>query len=99
MTRLPKCSMWIVALLLGQALLSKADVSQPPSGTWEPTGGAMTEARTAASAALLPDGSVLTAGNCELYDRGGFFTSTTPMHVARAQHASATVNEGHMTIR
>jgi hypothetical protein len=39
LARVPKCAAWIVALLLGPALLSKADVSQPPSGAWGPTGG------------------------------------------------------------
>ena len=62
MAGIPKCAMWIIALVLGQVLLSEADVSQPPSGAWGPTGGAMTEARTGASAALLPDGRVLIAG-------------------------------------
>src|SRR5882672_5739448 len=85
MARLLKCAMWIVVLLLGQALLSEADVSQPPSGTWGPTGGTMTEARTGASAALLPDG-------------GGFFMSTTPMHVARAGHACVALQDGRVLV-
>src|SRR5438093_2378472 len=107
MTRLPKCAVGMAALLLGQALLSKADISQPRSGTWAATGGPMTEARTGASAALLPDGRVLIAGGtgadgplatAELYDSSGFFTATTPMQQARASHACAALQDGRVLV-
>ena len=107
MARLPKCAVGMAALLLGQALLSKADISQPRSGTWAATGGPMTEARTGASAALLPDGRVLIAGGtgadgplatAELYDSSGFFTATTPMQQARASHACAALQDGRVLV-
>src|SRR5438128_10354129 len=106
MRRLPKCTVWIVALLLGQGLLSKADVSQPPSGAWGPTGH-MAEIRSGASAALLSDGHVLVTGGAgadgplataELYDSGGFFVATTPMHVARSRHASVLIPDGRVLV-
>jgi hypothetical protein len=107
MLRIPKCAVGILALLFGQALISKADVSHPSSGTWASTRGSMTDTRTGASAALLPDGRVLIAGGtgaggpldtAELYDSGGFFTATTPMHVARAGHACVALQDGRVLV-
>src|SRR5207245_6405732 len=106
MRRIPRVTVWSVALLFGQGLLSKPDVSQPPSGAWGPTGH-MAEIRSGASAALLSDGHVLVTGGAgadgplataELYDSGGFFVATTPMHVARSRHASVVVQDGRVLV-
>src|SRR2546428_12714625 len=51
----------VVVLLLAVGLLGQAVELQVPSGTWVPTGG-MSQARSGASAALLPDGTVLITG-------------------------------------
>jgi hypothetical protein len=90
--------------------LASAELFDPNSGTFRPTG-SMSAPRDGAIAALLPDGRVLVAGgapdrngsgpvaSAEVYDpMAGEFSSTGSMSQARAWAVSATLNDGRVLV-
>src|SRR5437016_5108846 len=91
-------------LLLTFSLPRPADAQ---AGTFSPTGG-MGDARTVATATLLPNGTVLLAGgynppttwaSAEVYDPNtGLFTSTGAMTTARRAHTATLLANGKVLI-
>jgi Kelch motif/Galactose oxidase, central domain/IPT/TIG domain len=85
-----------------------ADLYDPSSGTFTPTG-SMSVARTNATATLLQSGQVLVAGgvdntgrqvaSAELYDPAtGTFTPTGSMHTARSGHTATLLTNGKVLV-
>ena len=92
--------------------LQSAEIFDPATGSFSPTG-PMTIGRTAAAAASLPDGRVLVAGGfCDLCPGGpgnrqsaeifdpatGSFSPTGPMNVPRYGDAAAPLPDGRVLI-
>ena len=89
-------------ILHGSALLA------PSSGTWAPTPGVLSEARSGAAAAALSDGRVLVTGgdgaagspvaSVEVFGLDGSFVPAAPMTFARARHVSVTLADGRVLV-
>jgi hypothetical protein len=67
----------------------------------------MSQPRTGASAALLPDGRVLITGGvgasgatatAALFTLTGVFTAAAPMNVARTRHSSVALRDGRVLV-
>jgi len=89
-------------------LSSTAEVFDPVTQTFSPTG-SLNQARTGAAATLLSNGKVLITGgldskgallsSAELYDpSGGTFALTGNMHLARAQHTDTLLPNGKVLL-
>jgi hypothetical protein len=91
-------------------LLASAELYDPGSGSWTPTG-SMIEVRNGHTATLLPDGRVLVAGgysvggvggpvaSAELYDPStGSWTPTGSMMRARAGHTATLLPDGRVLV-
>jgi hypothetical protein len=87
--------------------LATAEVWDPASGAFEPTG-SMAEPRYSHTSTLLPDGRVLVAGgddmegplaSAEVWDPAtGEFTATGPMTAGRFMHAAAPLPDGNVLV-
>jgi hypothetical protein len=87
-------------------VLSSAEIYDPATGTFSPTGSMLT-ARAAAAAAPLPDGRVLIAGgfgvgnlaSAEIYDPvSGTFSATGSLVTARQSTAAAPLPDGRVLV-
>ncbi len=95
----------------GQTTLASAEVYDPKTGTFSPTG-SMTIPRTCATATLLADGRVLVAGgnpddwgmasslaSAEMYDPAtGTFSATGSMHKPRCDATSTLLPDGRVLV-
>ncbi|MBZ5546068.1 MAG: hypothetical protein LAO07_20775, partial [Acidobacteriia bacterium] len=89
-------------VLHGSALLA------PSSGTWAPTPGVLSEARSGAAAAALSDGRVLVTGgdgaagspvaSVEVFGLDGSFVPVAPMSFARARHVAVALADGRVLV-
>ena len=88
--------------------LSRADLYDPASGTWSPTG-ALPVAVFLHAATLLPNGAVLATGGtvgadafstaAEIYDpRNGTWTATGSLNVGRRDHTSILLRKGKVLV-
>ncbi len=91
-----------------ETILSSAELFDPATGTWTPTGD-MTHRRVYQTASLLLTGGVLVAGgtdttgvataSAETYDPTSHSWSATPsMHVARAAQTATTLTDGRVLV-
>jgi putative Ig domain-containing protein/Kelch motif protein len=92
------------------APLATAEIYDPATDTFTPTGSLTTGGRTLHTATLLPNGKVLIAGGwsgpanasmstAELYDPvAGTFSPTGSMNSARSQHTATLLNNGQVLI-
>ncbi len=106
MPRTAKYIVCVFALVLCVGLLLTGSVPQVATGTWA-SGGAMSQARAGASAALLQDGRILITGGdggagpsatAEFYGTDGSFLAAAPMNVARSGHISAVLKDGRVLV-
>jgi WD40 repeat protein len=92
----------------GTNALASAEVYDPKSGAFSPTG-SMTTPRSYASVTLLPDGRVLVVGgedananvlaSAEIYDpRTGTFSGTGPMGVPRVGQTATLLPDGRVLV-
>ncbi len=83
------------------SLVAAAELFDPNSGSFLPTGG-MATARALHTATLLKDGTVLIAGpdqSAELFDpKSGTFAATSSMTAARASHTATRLGNGTVLI-
>jgi len=88
--------------------LDSADLYDPASGTWSPTGALPVEVY-AHAATLLPNGAVVVTGgtvspaafstHAEIYDpRNGTWTVTGSLNVGRRNHTSILLRNGRVLI-
>ncbi|HJV48709.1 MAG TPA: kelch repeat-containing protein [Geothrix sp.] len=92
---------------LGSTPEAAAELFDPASGAWAPTGSLGT-ARSGLSATLLSTGKVLVTGgqggsgyltSCELYDPAtGAWTSTGAMNAARSNHTATALANGKILV-
>src|SRR5712692_5705043 len=101
MQRTIKSLLYVSVGVICVALLLKAAVPQVPTGTWA-SGGAMSQARAGASAALLQDGRILLTGGdgtsgpsatAEFFGTDGTFSPAAPMNVARSNHTAVVLKD------
>ena len=94
----------------GIGVLASAEVYDPSTGTWTPTGSMITT-RVGHTATLLPSGKVLVAGgeaagvtgvgstSAELYDpAAGSWTATGPLNMGREQHTATLLPSGRVLV-
>ncbi|MDQ3979413.1 MAG: hypothetical protein M3314_07680 [Actinomycetota bacterium] len=93
---------------VGAIPVPAAELFDPASGQWRPTG-ALNEARRGHAVAALADGRVLVAGgrnaegdptaSAEIYDPGsGTWSVTAPMSVSRIGHSLTTLADGRVLV-
>jgi hypothetical protein len=95
----------------GAFALASAEIYNPSTGTWTPTG-SMATSRNVFAAVLLPDGRVLIAGgskgregdyastaNCEIYNPStGIFTPAAPMTKTRNYPGATLLADGRVLV-
>jgi N-acetylneuraminic acid mutarotase len=87
-------------------IFSSAEIYNPASGTWAPTG-SMTHVRSGHTATLLNDGRVLVAGgsdglplaSAEIYDPASdTWAATGSLSIARAGHTATLLGDGRVLV-